>query len=53
MMKFPCYDCEHIGDETPRCKAFETCDKWQDWRKTYEHNESIKIQSEILQGVRN
>ena len=31
MSNFPCYDCENIGEETPRCKNHATCDKWNQW----------------------
>lgn len=28
---FPCYDCERMGDDSPRCGEYGNCLKWNDW----------------------
>ncbi|WP_295747327.1 hypothetical protein [uncultured Oscillibacter sp.] len=33
MFSFPCYTCEHKGEETPRCKNHNQCGLWLDWAK--------------------
>jgi len=36
---FPCYDCEDIGEETPRCNNYMMCEKWNNWA----HEQGYKV----------
>ena len=33
MPNFPCYDCQKIGDATPRCSDFMSCSAWCEWAR--------------------
>jgi hypothetical protein len=31
MTEFPCYDCDNIGEEVPRCTKWKRCKAYRAW----------------------